>query len=213
MAQDERRARAVSMEARSLLSEQVGMPSQNRSSSAFVRPLTRNELRAGKASRHEYPSLPKNPIMFLLEDVQSGHNVGSVFRTADSLRAMRVALCGTTRTPPGLKITKASKGAENWVPWEYDSEALQVVMGLQRAGVMVVAAELTAHSIDYRKFKLERPCCLVLGNEKNGVSSGLLSLCDAVVHIPMQGMQNSLNVSVAAGILGYSLLGAIDNHG
>ena len=137
-----------------------------------------------------------------MDNLRSGHNIGSLFRTADAIRAEKMFLCGSTLTPPNHKITRASKGSEKWVPWEYALNAVDSLEKLKRSGVVIVSAELSETSVDYRSVIPGFPCCLVLGNETKGVSTEVLSYSDYIVHIPMLGMQNSINVSVVAGILG-----------
>src|SRR3990167_9193357 len=118
-------------------------------------------------------------VIFIVDNVRSRHNVGSIFRTADGL------------------------GVEDTVEWEKSWELGVVLAELRAAGVTVVAAEKTGTSVDMREFDWPEQVALLFGPEVEGGDPKVLSLCDAVVHVPMLGMKTSLNVSVAAGVLGY----------
>ncbi|MEK7168041.1 MAG: TrmH family RNA methyltransferase, partial [Patescibacteria group bacterium] len=102
-------------------------------------------------------------------------------------------------------VLKVSLGAEKSVPWEQVKQGWKLAEKLKKQGVKIVALESTKDSKDISKFKPKFPLALILGNEVNGVSSSLLERADAVIHIPMKGMKESLNVSVAFGIAGFVL--------
>lgn len=142
----------------------------------------------------------------LLSNLRSLHNVGSIFRTADGAGVSKIFLCGETGYPPREEIAKTALGAEEAVPWEYFIDPADCIRKLKKQGVQIVALEQTKKSIDYRKFKSDRPICLVLGHEVSGVSDPLLALCDAFIEIPMRGKKQSLNVAVAFGVAVYGLL-------
>lgn len=139
-------------------------------------------------------------FLLILPDIRSCHNVGAMFRTADACGADKIYLTGYTARPPKPQIDKVSLGAEKWVPWEYAADTLAVVQGLKKTGVHIVALEKTAMSTKIGKVDLSFPLALIVGNEVTGVGDELLALCDQVVHIPMYGRKESLNVSIAAGI-------------
>ena len=132
--------------------------------------------------------------------------MGSIFRTADALGIKKIYLCGISGTPKQVGLTKVSLGAEKSVKWEYKKSALSVVKQLKKRGVKIVALELTKKSVDLKDFKPQFPLALILGNEVDGIDKNLLKRADAVIHIPMRGQKESLNVSVAFGIAGYVLL-------
>ncbi len=113
----------------------------------------------------------------------------------------KIFLCGYTPVPPHPRLNKVSLGAEKTVPWEYHKDAWRVVKKLKKEGVRIIAAELTKNSIDYRTWRPRLPVALILGNEVDGVPPSLLKRADVTIHIPMMGQKESLNVSVAAGIL------------
>lgn len=144
-------------------------------------------------------------IYLIVDRVRSLHNVGSFFRTADAFGVKKIYLCGYTGVPPRKEISKVALGAENTVPWEKRAQTWKVVEELQARGVQVVALEQTKKSVPINKWKPRFPVAIVVGNEVNGVSSGVLRRVNKVVHIPMLGQKESLNVSVAAGIALYAL--------
>jgi len=145
------------------------------------------------------------PVTVLLNDVRSLYNVGSVFRTSDGAGVEKVWLCGITGFPPAAQITKTALGAENSVAWEYHPDACAVIRKLKETGYEILLLEQTETSLPYDEYRPVRPVCLLLGNEITGVSDELVSLCDAAVEIEMAGTKNSLNVTVAYGILVYHL--------
>lgn len=142
-------------------------------------------------------------IYFVLDNVRSRFNVGSIFRTADGLGVKKIYLCGITPAPPHNEISKTALGAEKIVPWVKSWELGVVMKELQHQGIQIIGAEKTQTSVDMRKVKWPSKVAILLGPEVEGSEEKVLSLCDRVVHIPMAGMKTSLNVSVAAGILGY----------
>jgi len=143
------------------------------------------------------------PLTIILNDVRSLYNVGSIFRTADGAGAEEIILCGITGFPPHSQISKTALGAEDAVPWQQTKEILPVVRSLKRRGYQVVLLEQTQTSIPYAELEPSGPVCLIVGNEVAGVSDELLKLCDTSVEIEMAGVKNSLNVSVACGIVVY----------
>ncbi len=147
----------------------------------------------------------KNQVFALLHNIRSLHNVGSMFRTADGAGVEKLYLCGETGTPPRAEIGKTALGAEESVPWEYWMDTQECIVQLKKRGIRVVALELTPKSVDYRKFKSKDPICLVVGNEVKGLPASLLKLCDDCIQIPMRGVKESLNVSVAFGVAIYEL--------
>ena len=156
--------------------------------------------------RETNQSLERNPISICLNDVRSLYNVGAIFRIADGIRASKVYLCGISGKPPDRSITKTALGAEMSVPWEYHPNARELLSELKKSGHQIVAMEQTDESADYTEAKLEFPVCFVVGNEVSGVDSEIVALADLAIQIPMLGEKNSLNVSVAAGIVAYRFL-------
>ena len=158
----------------------------------------------GRLSPEAYRRSDKLPIIVVLDNIRSMHNVGSIFRTADALKVSSLYLCGITSTPPHVDIHKTALGAEEVVEWRYYANASNVVKELKEHGFAVWAVEQTHESTDLRdidKYMGESPVALILGNEVNGVSQDVIDLCDGSIEIPQYGTKHSLNVSVAGGIV------------
>lgn len=94
------------------------------------------------------------------------------------------------------------------MPWEYYKNGLTAVRELKRQGIHLLALEHTSESQAYWHFDYSFPCCLVIGNEVNGIQDVILEQVDTAVEIPMFGAKHSLNVSVAFGIAVYELVAA-----
>jgi len=145
-------------------------------------------------------------IRLLLDNIRSVHNVGSIFRTAETLGISKIYCIGMTPIPEdrfGRKradFAKVSLGAEDMVPWEYFKGSTRLVKELKEEGFKAIIVEQAKTSIDYRKVKLAEKSLVVLGNEVGGVSESLLKSADVIAEIPLKGKKESLNVSVAAGI-------------
>lgn len=148
----------------------------------------------------------KHELYVICDNIRSLYNVGSIFRTSDSLGVAKIFLCGITGTPEQKGVLKVSLGAENAVPWEHHKHGWRVVENLKKKGFQVISLELGSKSIDIKSFKPKFPCVLIVGNEVNGVSKALLKRSDIIVKIPMKGMKESMNVAVAYGISAYSIL-------
>lgn len=143
----------------------------------------------------------------ILHNIRSAHNVGSIFRTADGAGISKIYLIGYTPTPVDRfgrvqpEIKKTSLGASEMVPWEYVETIESCLDRLHTEGVSIVAVEQTQKAIDYRKFSISDDVAFVFGNERDGVPDSVSDRADATIMIPMQGKKESLNVSVAAGII------------
>ena len=149
----------------------------------------------------------KSLTYVILDNIRSVHNVGSIFRTSDAAGVERIYLCGTTPTPIDRfgrarnDMAKVALGAEKTVPWEYAENTLDVVKKLKMEGVKVFGVEQYEGSVDYASVKYPERCAFVFGNEIGGVSLDVLAECEEVIEIPMKGEKESLNVSVAAGVV------------
>lgn len=152
-------------------------------------------------------------VEILLHNIRSAHNVGSIFRTADASGAAAVHLSGYTPRPldrfgrasPG--IAKTALGAELTVPWRYRVSPQAIIADARARGLRVVGIEQDERAADYRTLSSEAPVLLLLGNEVRGLSRALRDVCDELVEIPQYGSKESLNVSVAAGIVLFRLRG------
>ena len=146
-------------------------------------------------------------FVVICDGLRSLHNVGSVFRTADGAGIDKVYLCGITGIPDTQKherqISKVALGAQNYVKWEYVKQSWRLVEKLKKEGYQIVSLEQTSKSISYTKFKPKFPLALIIGNEGKGVKRSLLDRSNKIIDIPMHGRKESLNVSVAFGIVAY----------
>lgn len=147
-------------------------------------------------------------LSILLDNIRSAWNVGSIFRTADGLGINKLFLCGITPTPENESLRKTSLGAENAIAWEYSRNALESANSLTKDDHILIALEQDARATPIAQFAMpaSRSPILILGNEVTGVDPEVLDLCDHIVHIPMHGRKQSLNVEVAFAIAAYSLL-------
>ena len=156
-----------------------------------------------RLSVDEFKQAEKLPLVVVLDDVRSMHNVGSVFRTGDAFRIEAVYLCGITSTPPSTEIHKTALGAEDSVAWKAFNNALEAVMELKAIGYEVYAIEQAHGSTMLQDFQPEKgkKYAVVLGNEVKGVHQEVIDASDGCLEIPQFGTKHSMNVSVTAGII------------
>ena len=166
---------------------------------------TNDSLKADRPTLDEVSFIPRLPISVLVENVRSVHNVGAIFRSADGFGAEKVYLTGYTAHPPREDLHKTALGAENSVPWEYCEDAIEAAHMIKDSGIKLVLLEQTHTSTSIYSCKFSFPICFIVGNEVSGVSEELASIADVHVEIPMRGIKQSLNVSVAAGVSLYEL--------
>ena len=173
----------------------------------MLRKLTYEEIQHGRPEPEETLKQPRYPIVVIADNIRSLHNVGALFRTADGAHIEHLYLCGITAKPPRSEIRKTSLGAEESVPWTYVEEAARLIQELKEKGYQIVMLEHTSNSLNYQTAGYRFPLCLVVGNEYHGIQEHLVPLGDMAVEIPMYGIKQSLNVSVAFGIALYEILG------
>ena len=151
----------------------------------------------------EFHEAQKLPLVVVLDDVRSMHNVGSVLRTGDAFRIEAVYLCGITSTPPSAEIHKTALGAEDSVSWKYFKTATEAVESLKADGYDIYAIEQAHGSTKLQNFKPEtdRKYAVILGNEVKGVHQEVIDISDNCLEIPQLGTKHSMNVSVTAGII------------
>jgi tRNA G18 (ribose-2'-O)-methylase SpoU len=171
-----------------------------------------DEIFSERPRLEELKSRERLPLYALVENIRSMHNVGSIFRTSDGVCLSRLFLTGYTARPPRKEIDKTALGATDSVPWEFSKDPLPFVRELKKKGVQIIVVEHTTDSVEYTKTSYTFPVCVVLGNEVDGVSEEIVRLADLSVEIPMYGLKQSLNVSVAYGIIIYHLLEQYHNH-
>lgn len=171
-----------------------------------MRKLSMDELQ--RLSVNEFRQSEKIPVIVVLDNIRSMHNVGSVFRTADAFLLRGIYLCGYTPQPPHRDIHKTALGATETVEWKYFPAAPDAVRSLKESGMQVYAVEQTEGSVALQEFcpRHTGPVAVVFGNEVSGVSPEVLALCDGSIEIPQWGMKHSLNISIAAGIVMWELV-------
>lgn len=151
----------------------------------------------------EFKEVDKLPLVVVLDEVRSLHNIGAVFRTSDAFLVNCIYLCGITATPPHPEMHKTALGAEYTVDWKYFKRTQDAVNELHNDGYTVLAIEQCAGSTLLDELVLEkgRKYAIVLGNEVKGVQQEVVDMCDGCIEIPQFGTKHSLNVSVTAGIM------------
>lgn len=156
-----------------------------------------------RLSVDEFKQAEKLPLIVVLDDVRSMHNVGSVFRTGDAFRIEAVYLCGITSTPPSAEIHKTALGAEDSVEWKAFTTAQEALIALKEAGIEVYSVEQAHGSTMLQDFIPEKGkrYAVVLGNEVKGVHQEVIDVSDGCLEIPQFGTKHSMNVSVTAGII------------
>jgi tRNA G18 (ribose-2'-O)-methylase SpoU len=155
------------------------------------------------------PRRDQQPIVAVLENVRSMGNVGSMFRSADGAGLDRLIITGFTAHPPREGITKTALGAEDHVPWEYWSRAVDALAALRQRRYRILGIEKTEGSVELEEhlteIPIDGPVAFVVGHEITGLSGDVLAACDQVAHLPMLGHKDSLNVAVAFGLAAYTL--------
>lgn len=151
---------------------------------------------------------PPHHIEVLLDNIRSLHNVGSIFRTADGAGVKHLHLCGITATPEHKKLAKTALGAHTQMGWTYTCNGLDTAVALKNQGCQLWALEETPQAQSLYKINLppsDTRILLIMGNENIGIDPAILNLCDQIISLPMYGIKDSLNVSVAFGIAVYHL--------
>jgi len=171
-----------------------------------MKKLTTAEM--GRMNIEEFKEADKLPLVVVLDNVRSQHNVGAVFRTADAMRIERVVLCGICCCPPNQELHKTALGAEESVNWSYYKDTIEAVKALQAEGYTVYAVEQAHDSMTLEEAAKEvqrTKVAVVLGHEVFGVQQEVVDLCTQCIEIPQYGTKHSMNVSVTAGIVMYRL--------
>jgi 23S rRNA (guanosine2251-2'-O)-methyltransferase len=166
-----------------------------------LRKLKLDEL--NRASVDEFKAQRKLPVVVVLDNVRSMHNIGSIFRTADGFAVEQVCLCGITAQPPHREIEKTALGATQSINWSYYADPMQAVEQLRAEGYRIIAIEQAENSImlnDFHPAPSEK-YALIFGNEVNGVSDEVMKNIDACIEIPQFGTKHSFNIVVSAGIV------------
>jgi 23S rRNA (guanosine2251-2'-O)-methyltransferase len=151
----------------------------------------------------EFKQTEKLPIVVVLDEVRSMHNVGSVFRTSDGFLIESIYLCGLTPQPPHRDIQKTALGATETVAWKHVTTTQQAIDELKQNGFTVIAIEQVHNSIALNQFKIDKSkkYAIIFGHEVNGVQEEIINQCDFSIEIPQLGSKHSLNISVSAGMV------------
>ena len=167
--------------------------------------LNAKALRTTKADPEIFKKLSKNPIYIVLDNVLDTYNIGSIFRLADAVATQEVIITGQAEVPPNTRIKKASINTTEWVKWRYIPTAVEAITKLkaQSPGLKVVAVEQNPKSLPYNQMEWNLPLALIVGNETAGVSEDVLAMTDAIVELPMFGVNVSLNVMVSLAVVLY----------
>ena len=170
-----------------------------------MRKLENKELE--RKTVDDFKQAEKTPIIIILDDIRSLHNIGSVFRTSDAFLIEKIYLCGITATPPNKEIHKTALGATETVAWEHQKDVLSVIEKLKNESVEVFAIEQVENAIFLQNFEIDKnkKYALVFGNEVYGVNQKAIEICNGTIEIPQLGTKHSLNISVSAGLVVWDL--------
>mgnify|MGYP001464461021 FL=1 len=176
-----------------------------------MKKLKNSEL--DRISVEEFKKSKKIPITILLENIRSAHNIGSVFRTADSFLINEIILCGISAQPPNKDIRKTALGSSESVEWKYEKNIEVAIQKLKDEGNKIISIEQTTNSISLENFNPSNNSkyAIIFGNEVNGIEQRTIDLSDMAIEIPQYGTKHSLNISVAAGIIIWNIFSKI-NH-
>jgi len=177
-----------------------------------MRKLSMDEL--NRVSVEKFTQLEKLPLICILDNIRSQHNIGSIFRTSDAFRIQELYLCGITATPPNREINKSALGATESVKWLYFDETLVAIDQLKKAGYKIIAIEQAIGSINLEDYIPDSSAkiALVFGNEVTGVSDEVMDMVDESIEIPQFGTKHSFNVSVTAAIVLYQFYSILKKH-
>lgn len=166
-----------------------------------MRKLKLEEL--NRPSVEEFKEQKKLPIVVVLDNVRSLHNVGSAFRTADGFAVEAIYLCGITAQPPHREIEKTALGATQSIHWEYFENVGHAVTKLKQNKYQIIAIEQAESSVSLLEFTPtdDKKYALFFGNEVNGVSEEVMQQIDGCIEIPQFGTKHSFNIVISTGIV------------
>ncbi len=144
-------------------------------------------------------------VHFILDNIRSAYNVGSIFRTSDGAGIEQIHICGYTPTPENPKVLKTSLKSEGSIKWDHYEDINECISTLKKDGYKILAIEVDKNAQKHNEYDYPDKVALILGNEKIGISKEILSNSDDIIMIDMRGKKTSLNVAVTAGIIGYSV--------
>jgi 23S rRNA (guanosine2251-2'-O)-methyltransferase len=170
--------------------------------------LDAKKLRLSEYDPEEFKKIKRNPVYIIVDNVLDTYNIGSIFRLADAVAVEKVYLCAGTEIPPHHRIKKASINTTEWVPWKYKQTAIEAIkeLRLKIKDLQVVSIEQSEKSIPYDEIPYTFPVALIIGHETDGVSKEAIAASDYIAEMPMWGINISLNVMVALGIMLYKVM-------
>ncbi|WP_432711125.1 RNA methyltransferase [Pedobacter sp.] len=156
-----------------------------------------------RVSVEAFKEQEKLPVVVILDNVRSMHNVGSVFRTGDGFAIEKLVLCGITANPPHREIEKTALGATASVDWEHYDETTAAVSALREQGYTIIAIEQAKNSTMLHTYQpaMDKKYALIFGNEVDGVSDEVMAMSDECIEIPQFGTKHSFNIVISAGIV------------
>jgi tRNA G18 (ribose-2'-O)-methylase SpoU len=171
-----------------------------------MKKLSMNEL--GRKSVDEFKKAEKNPVIVVLENIRSGYNVGSVFRTCDAFLIEAIYICGYSPFPPHKEIKKTALGAEETVKWKHFKTTADAIENLSDEGYEIFAVEQVQKSLALQntRFGRDKRIAVIFGNEVTGVEQSTILMCNGCIEIPQLGMKHSLNIATAAGVVLWELI-------
>lgn len=166
-----------------------------------MRKLKNNEL--NRLNLEEFKNSQKTPLVIVLDNVRSAHNVGSVFRTSDAFLVEKICLCGITPNPPHKEIRKTALGASESVNWQHYANSMDCIQELKAGGYHIISIEQVDKAVMLHDFtpQKDNKYALVFGNEVKGVEQEVVTASDTVIEIPQYGTKHSLNISVSSGVV------------
>lgn len=171
--------------------------------------LNAKQLRVSQPTKAELEKIKRQPIYLVLDQIIDTYNTGSLFRLADAIGCKKMYLCGKMEYPPSSRIHKAAVGTENWVPWEKSKSTLKTVQKLKKQGVQIIVVEQDKRAIPSKALKPSFPVAIVVGNETKGIPKAVLNEADAIIELPMFGVNKSFNVWGSATVVAYKILESI----
>lgn len=172
-----------------------------------MRKLSYQEIFSSRPTLSELSTKERFPLYALCENIRSLYNVGSIFRTSDAVRLQKLYLTGYTGYPPRKEIDKTALGAVDSVDWQHFEDTAEAIRQIKKNDIEIIALEHTTKSIAFDKYEFKFPFCLLVGNEVDGITDNLVQEANVSIDIPMFGLKQSLNVSVAYGVVMYHALG------
>lgn len=147
--------------------------------------------------------MKRAPLHFIIDNMRSAFNVGSIFRTADTIGVQKIWLTGYTPTPVQPQVDKAALGATMVVDWQ-NTSFQECIQDLKNKNFKIIALETSAQAVEISSdFDFNQPTAFIVGNERFGLDKDQLELADEIRRIPTFGIKNSLNAAVAVAIAGY----------